>query len=81
MMSLILHPQVSLPAPVVQISAGDSHSAALTEEGQVWLWGTFRDSSGPIGLVEWGKMEMEPVLVKVGVDVVKIISGETTWSC
>merc|ERR1712013_312866 len=51
--------QVSLPAPVVQVSAGDSHTAALTEEGKVWLWGTFRDSSGPIGLVEWGKMEKD----------------------
>ena len=60
---------------VLQISAGDGHSAALTEDGQVWLWGTFRDSSGPIGLVEWGKMEVEAVFVKVGVDVVKIISG------
>ena len=76
MMSLIPNPQVSLPAPVVlQISAGDGHSAALTEDGQVWLWGTFRDSSGPIGLVECGKMEVEAVFVKVGVDVVKIISG------
>jgi len=67
--------QVSLPAPVVQVSAGDSHTAALTEEGKVWLWGTFRDSSGPIGLVEWGKMEMQPVLVSVKEGVVKIISG------
>merc|ERR1712013_833665 len=67
--------QVSLPAPVVQVSAGDSHTAALTEEGKVWLWGTFRDSSGPIGLVEWGKMEKEPVLVNLKDDVVKIISG------
>ena len=67
--------QVSLPAAVVQISAGDSHSAALTEDGQVWLWGTFRDSSGPIGLVQWDQMEKEPVLVKLGEDVVKIISG------
>ena len=66
---------MSLPAPVVQVSAGDSHTAALTEEGKVWLWGTFRDSSGPIGLVEWGKMEMQPVLVNLKDDVVKIISG------
>merc|ERR1719239_581654 len=49
--------KVSLPEKVVQISAGDSHSAALTESGQVWIWGTFRDSSGPIGLVTWDNLE------------------------
>jgi len=67
--------KVSLPNAVVQISAGDSHSAALTEDGEVWIWGTFRDSSGPIGLVEWGKIEKEPVLVQVSVAIVKIVSG------
>ena len=41
--------KVELEQKVVQITAGDSHTAALTEEGEVWLWGTFRDSSGPIG--------------------------------
>lgn len=30
--------------PIVQISAGDSHSAALTERGSVLVWGTFRVS-------------------------------------
>ena len=48
---------MTIESKIVQISAGDSHSAALTEDGQVWIWGTFRDSSGPIGLIEWGKME------------------------
>jgi len=69
--------KVTLESKIVQISAGDSHSAALTEDGQVWIWGTFRDSSGPIGLIEWGKMEKEPVSVNLGVKnhVKKIISG------
>jgi len=69
--------KVELPEKIVQISAGDSHSAALTETGQVWLWGTFRDSSGPIGLVTWDKLEKEPVQVKLDNrdNVVKIVSG------
>ncbi|XP_002731129.2 regulator of chromosome condensation-like [Saccoglossus kowalevskii] len=29
---------------VVQISAGDSHTAALTDDGKVFAWGTFRVS-------------------------------------
>ena len=67
--------QVTLDGTVVQISAGDSHTAALTQEGGVFIWGTFRDSSGPIGLVQWGKMEMLPVHVILEEEVVKIISG------
>lgn len=27
---------------VVQVSAGDSHTAALTEDGRVFAWGNFR---------------------------------------
>lgn len=34
--------RVDLPASVVQISAGDSHSAALSEDGVVYIWGMFR---------------------------------------
>ena len=33
---------VTLSDKIVQLSAGDSHTAALTETGQVFLWGTFR---------------------------------------
>lgn len=35
---------VSLPGKVVQITAGDSHSAALLEDGRVFAWGSFRVS-------------------------------------
>lgn len=33
---------------VVQISAGDSHTAALTDDGRVFIWGTFRVGLGCI---------------------------------
>ena len=34
--------KVPLADKVVQISAGDSHTAALTDEGKIFVWGTFR---------------------------------------
>ncbi|KAJ8306528.1 hypothetical protein KUTeg_017073 [Tegillarca granosa] len=39
---LKLFQQKKLPAKVVQVSAGDSHTAALSEEGRVFIWGNFR---------------------------------------
>ncbi|KAI8692542.1 hypothetical protein NCS56_00011200 [Fusarium sp. Ph1] len=39
---------VSFPYEIrfTQVAAGDSCSFALTEDGRVWGWGTFRDGSG-----------------------------------
>lgn len=33
---------VELPVPAIQVTAGDSHSAALLEDGRVFIWGSFR---------------------------------------
>ena len=52
---------VILPSKVKQISAGDSHTVVLTEEGQVYYWGTFRDSSGSFGLTPNGQIRNLPV--------------------
>jgi len=67
--------RVNLDEKVVMLSAGDSHTAALSESGQVYVWGTFRDSSGPIGLVEGMKIERTPVKVLEDTYVEKIVSG------
>ena len=32
---------VDLPSKVRQISAGDSHTAAMTEDGHVYIWGKY----------------------------------------
>ncbi len=53
--------RVPIPGKVVQVSAGDSHSVALTEEGKAYYWGTFRDGSGPFGLTEDGDVKRTPV--------------------
>ncbi|PNI20537.1 RCC1 isoform 9, partial [Pan troglodytes] len=48
--------KVELQEKVVQVSAGDSHTAALTDDGRVFLWGSFRHclfhTSQRLG---WGK--------------------------
>lgn len=36
--------KIELPGKVVKISAGDSHSACLLENGKVYAWGSFRVS-------------------------------------
>eukprot|EP00093_Oithona_nana_P004164 04164.XXX_153890_152127_1 [CDS] Oithona nana genome sequencing. len=68
---------VDLPASAAQISAGDSHTAALTDDGRVFYWGTFRDSSGSFGLTPDGQMQKLPVHLSLPGDrkVVKISSG------
>ena len=34
---------------MIAVTAGDSHSLALTEDGCVYGWGAFRDKSGAFG--------------------------------
>lgn len=67
--------KVDLGEKVVQVSAGDSHTAALTEEGTVYVWGSFRDNNGVIGLLEPMKKCSLPVKVPLDKPVVKIASG------
>lgn len=66
--------KVEIAGRVVMISAGDSHTAALTEDGKVFAWGTFRDSSGPIGLTTDG-IQKTPIRFFSDVFVKKISSG------
>ncbi|KAG8530048.1 uncharacterized protein KY384_005530 [Bacidia gigantensis] len=46
--------QVELPEDVTiaKVSAGDSHTLALTDDGNVYGWGTFRNSSGILGFYQ-----------------------------
>ncbi|KAM9852623.1 regulator of chromosome condensation isoform 2-T2 [Aulostomus maculatus] len=67
--------KVTLEEKVVQVSAGDSHTAALTEDGTVYMWGSFRDNNGVIGLLEPMKSSPVPIKVPVPEAVVKIASG------
>ncbi|KAG8588597.1 hypothetical protein GDO81_006033 [Engystomops pustulosus] len=67
--------KIDLPEKVVQVSAGDSHTAALTVDGRVFLFGSFRDNNGVIGLLEPMKKSMVPVQVPINIPVIKIASG------
>lgn len=66
--------KVELDGRVVMLSAGDSHTVALTEDGRVFAWGTFRDSSGAIGLTMEG-MQKLPIRLLPNVPVKKVSSG------
>ena len=53
--------KVDMPNSVVvrKVSCGDCHSCALDDRGRVWLWGTYKDSNGYIGIVHKRKQEAE----------------------
>ncbi|KAF2883463.1 hypothetical protein ILUMI_22705 [Ignelater luminosus] len=66
--------EVELPGEVAQISAGDSHTAALLKDGRVFVWGTFRDSHGNMGLTPKGNEKLPYEIIPDHV-IVKIASG------
>jgi regulator of chromosome condensation len=68
--------KIDIKERIVQVSAGDSHSAALTSSGDVYVWGLFRDSNGPIN----AKMST-PVKISKLTNVVKITSGTDHLVC
>lgn len=69
---------VQLPSSAVRITAGDSHTAALLDNGKVFAWGAFRDSHGSMGLVmseRVGKSCQAPTHITVGETAADIASG------
>lgn len=66
--------KIALPSKCLRISAGDSHSACLLNDGRVYAWGSFRDSHGNMGLTLEGNKRL-PVEVVRGLKSVDIASG------
>ncbi|XP_063708590.1 regulator of chromosome condensation [Culicoides brevitarsis] len=66
--------KLKLPGKVVKVSAGDSHTACLLEDGRVFAWGSFRDSHGNMGLTLEGNKK-EPVHIVPDMTCVDIASG------
>eukprot|EP00127_Corallochytrium_limacisporum_P005124 Clim_evm30s199 gene=Clim_evmTU30s199 len=65
---------------VVSITAGDSHSAALADDGSVWVWGCYRDSNGKLGfpggaLVQKTAACIIPAPKKPSEKIIKLVSG------
>lgn len=65
---------IELPGPCVKISAGDSHSGCLLEDGRAFAWGSFRDSHGNMGLTLDGNKRF-PIAIVPNVRFVDIDSG------
>ncbi|KAL8996617.1 MAG: hypothetical protein Q9169_003899 [Polycauliona sp. 2 TL-2023] len=79
-----LNPKESTPGPVttfpegtviVKLSAGDSHTLALTEDGRVFGWGTFRSNEGILGFSKDTLVQTTPVLLPKLTKIVDIASG------
>ncbi|XP_017071241.1 regulator of chromosome condensation [Drosophila eugracilis] len=66
--------QIDLPGKALSISAGDSHSACLLEDGRVFAWGSFRDSHGNMGLTIDGN-KRTPIDLMEGTVCCSIASG------
>eukprot|EP00058_Branchiostoma_floridae_P007212 XP_002592700.1 hypothetical protein BRAFLDRAFT_118398 [Branchiostoma floridae] len=73
--------KVELGAKIAQLGAGDSHTIALTTDGRVWCWGTFRDNNGQFGLTSDGKVQPRPVEIPLPARVLKISSGVSHVAC
>ncbi|XP_054716060.1 regulator of chromosome condensation-like [Uloborus diversus] len=73
--------RVEIPERIVQVCAGDSHSAALSQSGQVYIWGNFRSGDGPMGLTPDGQKQTSPIRILPGVTIVKIASGTDHFAC
>uniref|UniRef100_U5EXC8 Putative alpha-tubulin suppressor n=1 Tax=Corethrella appendiculata TaxID=1370023 RepID=U5EXC8_9DIPT len=65
---------IDLPAKCIKVSAGDSHSACLLEDGRVFAWGSFRDSHGNMGLTLDGNKHL-PIEILKNTKSVDIASG------
>uniref|UniRef100_A0A1A9VL10 RCC1-like domain-containing protein n=1 Tax=Glossina austeni TaxID=7395 RepID=A0A1A9VL10_GLOAU len=66
--------KVDLPVEVLKISAGDSHSACLLEDGRVYAWGSFRNSHGNMGLTLEGIQRL-PIDILPGIRCCDVASG------
>lgn len=64
---------------VLKITAGDSHSALLTTDGKVFVWGCFRDSHGKLGMFKekevWATPTQIPLSKHFKANIVDIVSG------
>ncbi|CAK7227070.1 hypothetical protein SBRCBS47491_006444 [Sporothrix bragantina] len=99
-----LNPHESTPAEIdtsgvvpgtkfVQVVASDSASFALTEDGRVYGWGTFRASDGILGFSRYVDVQKTPVLLPEPKKVKALATGSNhilaldvkgklfTWGC
>ncbi|TPX32425.1 hypothetical protein SmJEL517_g04468 [Synchytrium microbalum] len=62
-------------AVITKIVCGDNCSAALTRDGNVYIWGTFRDSMGIFGATKETSIQKTPLKLQGLHDVMDIAAG------
>ncbi|KAL0934050.1 GDP/GTP exchange factor [Colletotrichum truncatum] len=62
-------------AKFTQVVASDSATFALTEDGRVYGWGTFRSSDGILGFTEKIKIQMTPVFLPTLKNITALAAG------
>ncbi|KAL8694633.1 MAG: hypothetical protein Q9218_000728 [Villophora microphyllina] len=60
---------------IIKLSAGDSHTLAMTDDGLVYGWGTFRNNEGILGFNKDTYVQHTPVLLPNLKNIVDITSG------
>lgn len=80
----MLNPKDSVPGKVegmpegvkvVRVACGDSITVAITEQGQVYAWGSFRCSDGILGFSPQIKVAYRPVHLKELNNIVSVVCG------
>jgi len=76
-------PEVAEPEPVIeespcatQVCCGASHSIALTADGDVFTWGTYRDANGVMGISAQSERAIVPTEIKLKDTCVMLAAGE-----
>ena len=76
---------VSCAEKLQHCDAGDSHSTALTSQGAVYAWGTYRDATGVFGFAPGKRIGLLPTLVwepkRAADQAVKLASGTLAILC
>ncbi|KAL4956181.1 regulator of chromosome condensation 1/beta-lactamase-inhibitor protein II [Aspergillus filifer] len=60
----------------VEVAAGDSSSFALTDDGQVYGWGTFRSNDGILGFDASTRVQTTPTLVPALKKIKHLVCGD-----
>ena len=68
---------IQLDHKIIKVTAGDSHSAALSDDKKVYVWGNFRDEHGSVGLLPEsnGEKTYKPMMVMPETEFKDIASG------
>ncbi|PYH97765.1 Ran exchange factor Prp20/Pim1 [Aspergillus ellipticus CBS 707.79] len=61
----------------VEVAAGDSSSFALTDDGQVYGWGTFRSNDGILGFDASHKVQLTPKLIPSLKEIKHLVCGDS----